>query len=209
MKALKGFMSAALAAAIFGSMSAFAAAAAEENVTSTEVTKNYLKLKMSGGSADIEYEDGQSSVTYPDVGGEGSFAIPVGRSGSITIDRVGEIITSVKIGSSTAKRDMTKVSDTKYSFTVQDGDTELEVIFASDATDTSSEVESSAPAPSEPAPTTPTRPEPEPERDEPAETATHESAPEADTPPDTGIALAAAPAILAAAAVIVSARKRK
>lgn len=209
MKALKGFISTALAAAIFGSMSAFAAAAAEENATSAEVTKNYLKLKMSGGSANIEFEDGQSSVKYPDVGGEGSFAIPVGRSGSITIDRAGETITSVKIGSSTAKRDMTKVSDTKYSFTVQDGDTELEVIFASDATENSSAPESSAPAPSVPAPTTPTRPEPEPERDEPAETTTRESAPEADTPPDTGIALAAAPAILAAAAVIVSARKRK
>lgn len=208
MKALKGILCTALAAAIFGSMSAFAAAAAEENATSAEVTKNYLKLKMSGGSADIEFEDGQSSVTYPGVGGEGSFAIPVGRSGSITIDRAGEIITSVKIGSSTAKRDMTKVSDTQYSFTVQDGDTELEVIFASDATENSSAAESSAPAPSVPAPTTPTRPEPEPEREEPAETTTHESAPEADTPPDTGIALAAAPAILAAAAVIVSARKK-
>lgn len=209
MKTSKGFLSAALAAAIFGSMSAFAAAAAEENVTSAEVTTNYLKLKMSGGSAKIEYGDGQQAVTYPDVGGEGRFDIPVGRSGSITISRVGEIITSVKIGSSAEKRDCTKETDTKYSFTVQDGDTELEVIFASDATENSSAPESSVPAPSEPAPTTPTRPEPEPERKEPAETTTHESAPEADTPPDTGIALAAAPAILAVAAVIVSARKRR
>lgn len=145
MKKVNKLLTAALAAVIFGSVSALAATAAEENASSarsaegggesSDVTSNYLTLIMSGGTAVIEFIDiGGQPTSYLNVGGDGSFAVPVGCSGSITINREGEVITSVKIGSSTEKRDCVKVNDTEYSFTVQDGDTEFEVLFASDAT---------------------------------------------------------------------------
>ncbi|MDE6733090.1 MAG: hypothetical protein K2J77_09480 [Oscillospiraceae bacterium] len=219
MKKAKIFLSAALAVAVVCS-AAYAAAAVDNDssVVESEDTSetsgasnskepsNYLNLNMSGGKADIDFRDGDAICKYPDVHQSTHFAIDIGLSGTITIDRPGYNIIAVKIGSSTAKRDMTKVSDTVYGSTVQEGDTDINVIFEGD----NSEAESSAPAPStpKPAPTTPTRPTYH-ERDDYDEPTTHESVPEADTNPDTGIALAAAPAALAAVVVIVAAKKKK
>lgn len=227
MKKVNKILTVALAAAAVCS-AAYAAAATEDSASGVEsvesgntsetsvdsnsgLTSNYLTLHMSGGKAKVDFRENGQLGEYPEVHDQTRFSIDVGCSGTITIDRPGYNIIAVKIGSSDAKRDMTKVSDTVYDFTVQEGDIDIDVIFEGD----NSEAESSAPAPSEPvssepASTAPTRPKPEPyEPDNYEEPTTHESAPEADTNPDTGIALAAAPAALAAAVVIVAAKKRR
>lgn len=179
----------------------------EESDNSSDLTSNYLILHMSGGKATVDFRvNSNQTGKYPEVDNQARFSIEVGCSGTITINRPGYTIISVKIGSSTAKRDMEKVSDIVYGFTVEEGDTDIYVIFEGD----NSEAESSAPASStpKPAPTTPTRPTYT-ERDDYDEPTTHESVPEVDTNPDTGIAFAIPAAALSTAAVIAAAKKRK
>lgn len=143
---------------------------------------NYLTLKMASGTAEIEYSDNGQQVRYPDLSNNVRFAIPVGSTGSITINSSGKTVKSVKLGSATTKREAVKNGD-KYEFTVQTGDTEIEVIFAGSTGGSGSTTKPS---------TTTTKPAADPTKN-----------------PPTGIALATAPAVLAAGAVIVAAKKRK
>lgn len=162
--------------------------------TPNGTTSNYLTLKMAGGSADIEFEDAvdNSEVKYPNVSNNGRFAIPVGSAASITINRPGYTVSGVKVGNAATKRDATKEADGEYSFTVEAGDTEIEVQFAN----------TTPPKPT----TTTTKPS---ANNTNANNTNTNSTTNPTKNPSTGIALAAAPAILAAGAVIVASKKRK
>lgn len=97
------------------------------NYKYASTTRDYLTLIMASGSANIEFVDGMVIARYPNVHNNTRFAIPVGATATITINSPGKTIESVKIGSSTTKRDAAKVADGEYSFTVAEGDTEIEV----------------------------------------------------------------------------------